>query len=115
MKWIVAIIVLCMYCSLSNRLDKIIKLQTDATKKSFPSLHQLVGKYISIETDDDSDFEFDDGQEGRLKKFNQQWLVLETLNQELYYYRLRNITSIDVIEEDMINDGKRKNAKSKII
>lgn len=40
---------------------------------------------------------------GILKQFNDEWIVIETINKkskkEQYYYKLNNIVSIDIVEK----------------
>lgn len=100
MEWVIAFLIVVIYCSLSFKLDKIIKKQTQYTKKEFPSLKKLIGKNISIKTNDESSLVFGNETKGILKHFNDEWIVIETINKkEQYYYKLNNIASIDVVEK----------------
>ena len=101
MEYVIILAIVGAYLSLSSRLDKIIN-QTKDNKKKFPSLNELIDKNISIETRDQLDLVFGSKTKGILKEFNEKWIVIEVMNKEnkkeLFYYRLNNIVSIDVIE-----------------
>lgn len=102
MDFVIIMAIVCVYLSLSSKLDKLINNQVKDSKNRFPSLKELIGKNISIETRDQLELTIDSVTTGKLKEFNDKWLVLETINKkkqrELYYYRLNNIISINVIE-----------------
>lgn len=103
MEWVIVFVIVVIYCSLSSKLNKIINKQTLYTKKEFPSLKKLIGKTISIETNDESNLVFGSETKGILKQFNDEWIVIETINKkskkEQYYYKLNNIVSIDIVEK----------------
>lgn len=103
MEFVIILAIVGAYLGLSSKLDKLINKQMKHSKNKFPSLNELIGKTISIETTDELDFVFGSETKGILKEFNHQWIVIETTNKknkkELYYYRLNNITSINVIEK----------------
>lgn len=90
------------HSSLSSKISKVSKLINPPYKKSFPSLKELIGKNIEIESDEYGEFDYNCKTKGKLKKFNETWIVIETTdkknNKELYYYRLKNITSINLSE-----------------
>lgn len=75
---------------------------TTNNKKRFPSLKELVGKNIEIETDEYLELSYGYSTKGLLKEYNDTWLVIESRDKkdrkELYYYRIKNITSINVID-----------------
>lgn len=101
MNFVIIMSILCVYLSLSSKLDKLINNQAKDSKNTFPSLKELIGKKISIETSDQLDLIFESATTtGILKEYNDKWLVLESTNKkELYYYRLNNIISIDIIDD----------------
>lgn len=100
MNFVIIMSILCVYLSLSSKLDKLINNQVKDSKNTFPSLKELIGKKISIETSDQLDLIFGSVTTGILKEYNDKWLVLESTNKkELYYYRLNNIISIDIIDD----------------
>lgn len=71
-------------------------------KAGFPSLKELTGKRVELTLDDDVALLYGYETEGILKEYNGAWLVLETCVQEdkkeLYYYRINNISSINILE-----------------
>lgn len=103
MEFVIILAILGGYFSLSSRLDKLINNQTKDFKNKFPSLNELIGKNINIETNDQLDLVFGSATKGILKEFNEKWIVIEVMSKknkkELFYYRLNNIVSIDVIED----------------
>ena len=93
--------------SLSDKINKIIKNLPDNTKKAkkgFPSLKKVTGKKVEIALDDDTALMCGYMTQGILKDYNDTWLVLETSDKrnkkELYYHRIRNIVSINILEEE---------------
>lgn len=93
--------------SLSEKINKINKNLPDNTKKAkkgFPSLKNVTGKKIGIALDDDTALMCGYMTQGILKDYNDTWLVLEACDKEnkkeLYYHRIRNIVSIDILEEE---------------
>ena len=105
MEWVIILSLVAAYSSLSAKLDKIIDNQneTKKSKKMFHSLNELIGKNISIETSDELDLTLESETKGILRDFNDKWIIIETINKknkkELYYYRISNIVSIDIIEK----------------
>lgn len=101
--WIIILAIVGAYCSLSSKLDKIINKQFKENKNKFPSLKELVGKKINIETSDQLELVFGSVTEGILKSFNDTWIVIETINKknkkEQYYYRLNKIVSINLVND----------------
>ncbi len=100
MEYVLLMAILCAYLSLSSKIEKLKNnMQDKNIKHNFPSLKDIVGKNIEIETDE---LVLSGNPKGILKEYNDTWLVLETYNKknkkELYYYRLNNITSINIIE-----------------
>lgn len=101
MEYVLLMAIIVAYLSLSSKIDKLKNsVQDKNTKHNFPSLKDLVGKNIEIEVD--NEIFLNGNPTGILKEYNDTWLVLETYNKknkkELYYYRLNNITSINIIE-----------------
>ena len=108
MDYIILFIVVGTYCIVAgiwgkiNKLEKLIPSNSN-DKKKFPSLKELIGKVIEIETDDEQSFIYGEECKGILKEFNETWLVLEVINKknkkEHCYHRLNNLKSIDVVNE----------------
>ncbi|MCM1370664.1 MAG: hypothetical protein NC181_02070 [Clostridium sp.] len=101
--WLIILAIVGTYCGLSSKLDKIINKQFKENKNKFPSLQELVGKKINIETSDELVIAFGSATEGVLKCFNDTWIVIETTNKknkkEQYYYRLNKIVSINIVDD----------------
>lgn len=101
--WIIILAIIGTYFGISSKLDKIINKQFKENKNKFPSLKELVGKKISIETSDELALVLDNKLEGILKCFNDTWIVIETTNKknkkEQYYYRLNKIVSINIVDD----------------
>lgn len=104
MEYVIIFALVASHISLSSKIDKLINMQKKESKKYFSSLNELIGKKISIETDDDSSDTFGYEKEGILKEFDDRWIVLETTDKKdkknLFYYRLSNVTSIDIVKND---------------
>lgn len=101
MEYVLLMAVVVAYLSLSSKIDKLKNNISDKNSKhNFPSLKDLVGKNIEIEIDE---LVLIGNPKGILKEYNDTWLVLESYNRknkkELYYYRISNITSINIIEQ----------------
>ncbi|MCI8778591.1 MAG: hypothetical protein HFI87_05525 [Bacilli bacterium] len=101
MEYVLLITIIVAYLSLSSKIDKLKNnIQDKKLKHDFPSLKDLIGKNIAIEVDEEAFF--NSNPIGILKEYNDTWLVLESYNKknqkELYYYRLNNIISINIIE-----------------
>lgn len=101
MEWVILFAIACAYSGISSKIDKLGR-RNFISCKSFPSLKTLIGKRIVIETDDNLNLIYDWNIEGVLKDYNDKWIVMECINKnnktELYYYRLSNIVSIDLID-----------------
>ncbi len=109
--WYIAIIGVMVigFGNLSDKIDKIMKDMPDNSKKAkkgFPSLKDVTGQKIEIALDDDTALMYDYMTRGILKEYNDTWLVLEASGKngkkELYYHRIRNIVSINILEEEGI-------------
>lgn len=104
MEWVIlfAIVVAC--SSISSKLDKIINMQSPNHKRDFPSLKNLIGENISLQMNDDFDVDITYKTSGILKEFNDKWLVIEVINKdmkkELFYYRINDIVSIDILDKE---------------
>ena len=102
MEYLILFAIIIVYSSLSSKISKIMTSMTTNNKKRFPSLKELVGKNIEIETDEYLELSYGYSTKGLLKEYNDTWLVIEAKNKkdkkELYYYRIKNITSISVID-----------------
>lgn len=102
MEYLILFAIIIAYSSLSSKISKIRNNMPISNKKRFPSLKELVGKNVELETDEGLEFTYGCNAKGYLKEYNDTWVVIETTNknnkQELYYYRLNNITAINVIE-----------------
>lgn len=100
MEYVLFMAVVVAYLSLSSKIDKLKNnIQDKKLKHDFLPLKDLIGKNIEIEIDE---IVFSGNPKGILKEYNDTWLVLESYNKknkkELYYYRISNITSINIIE-----------------
>lgn len=100
MEYVLFIAVVVAYLSLSSKIDELKNnIQDKKLKHDFLPLKDLIGKNIEIEIDE---IVFSGNPKGILKEYNDTWLVLESYNKknkkELYYYRISNITSINIIE-----------------
>lgn len=104
MEYIIIFVIVASHISLSSKIDKLINMRKKESKKNVSSLKELVGKKISIETDEMLSVVYGCETKGILKEFDNKWIVLETINKkdkrELYYYRINSITSIDIINND---------------
>ena len=102
MEYLILFAIIIAYSSLSSKISKIMTSMTTNNKKRFPSLKELVGKNIEIETDEYLELSYGYSTKGLLKEYNDTWLVIESRDKkdrkELYYYRIKNITSINVID-----------------
>lgn len=102
MEYLILFAIIIAYSSLSSKISKIMTNMPNCNKKRFPSLKELVGKNIEIETDEYLELSYGYSTKGLLKEYNDTWLVIEAKNKkdkkELYYYRIKNITSISVID-----------------
>ncbi len=102
MEYLILFAIIIVYSSLSSKISKIMTSMTTNNKKRFPSLKELVGKNIEIETDEYLELSYGYSTKGLLKEYNDTWLVIESRDKkdrkELYYYRIKNITSINVID-----------------
>lgn len=103
MEFVIIMAIVGTYLSLSSKLDKLINNQIKDNKNRFPSLNELIGKNISVEMSNESELIFGSKTKGILREFNDTWLGIETTDKkdkkELYYYRLNDIVSIDIIEK----------------
>lgn len=100
MEYVLFIAVVVAYLSLSSKIDELKNnMPNKNSKHNFLPLKDLIGKNIEIEIDE---IVFSGNPKGILKEYNDTWLVLESYNKknkkELYYYRISNITSINIIE-----------------
>ncbi len=106
MEFLIFMAIMIAYSSLSSKLDKMMNLMPNnpKKKKNFPSLNEIKGKYIEMNTTDELNLLVNGNTKGILKDYNDTWIVLEMTGKknqkELYYYRLTNITSIDVIDKN---------------
>ncbi len=103
MEVIILLLMIFMYLSTASKLDKLLNRESVDVKKKFPSLNELIGKDIKIETNNELDIFSKNNKQGILKDYDDKWLVLEAINKkqkkELYYYRLVNISSINIINK----------------
>ncbi len=103
MEYLTLIALVMVYSSLSSKISRITNNVSVKKNKKFPSLKELVGKNIELETDDYYDYPFNLKTKGILKEYNDTWIVIESLNKkeekELYYYRVNNIKSIYIIDK----------------
>lgn len=103
MEYLTLIALVMVYSSLSSKISRITNNMSVKKNKKFPSLKELVGKNIELETDDYYDYTFNLKTKGILKDYNDTWIVIESLNKkdekELYYYRVNNIKSINIIDK----------------
>lgn len=108
MEYLILFAIIIAYSSLSSKISRIMynmpnmDNMSNSNKKRFPSLKELVGKNIEIETDEYLELSYGYSTKGLLKEYNDTWLVIESRDKkdrkELYYYRIKNITSINVID-----------------
>lgn len=102
MEWLIICAIIISHSSLSSKILKVSKQLNPSSKKTFPSLKELIGKNIEIESDEYGEYNYNCKTKGTLKNYNETWIVIETTdkknNKELYYYRLKNITSINLSE-----------------
>ncbi len=103
MEFLIIIAMIGLYSSLSSRIDRIVE-NTNKTKfgkgKDFPSLQELVGKNIELETNDPMAYICGNKINGILKDYNDTWIIIEITKKkkiEVYYYRLSGIKSISII------------------
>ena len=100
MEFILIIAFILGYSSLSSKITRIASALTIKNKKRFSSLKEWIGKEIELETDDHLELAYGCKTKGILKEYNDTWIVIETTNRkkqkELYYYRLHNITSVNI-------------------
>lgn len=103
MECLTLIALVMVYSSLSAKISRITNNMSVRKNKKFPSLKELVGKNVELETDDYYEYTFNSKTKGILKEYNDTWIVIEALNKknekELYYYRLNNIKSINIIDK----------------
>lgn len=103
MEYLTLIALVMVYSSLSAKISRITNNMSVRKNKKFPSLKELVGKNVELETDDYYEYTFNLKTKGILKEYNDTWIVIEALNKknekELYYYRLNNIKSINIIDK----------------
>lgn len=103
MEYLTLIALVMVYSSLSSKISRITNNMSVKKNKKFPSLKELVGKNIELETDDYYDYTFNLKTKGILKEYNDTWIVIETLNKkeekELYYYRVNDIKTINIIDK----------------
>lgn len=103
MEYLTLIALVLVYSSLSAKISRITNNMSVRKNKKFPSLKELVGKNVELETDDYYEYTFNLKTKGILKEYNDTWIVIEALNKknekELYYYRLNNIKSINIIDK----------------
>ena len=102
MELIMILLIFIGYFSISSKLDKIILKQDNKNKEIFNSFNELVGKNIKIEFSDEDNLIFGSVASGKLREYNDKWIVLENVNKkgiiELFYYRINNIVSIEAAE-----------------
>lgn len=103
MEYLTLIALVMVYSSLSSKISRITNNMSVKKNKKFPSLKELVGKNIELETDDYYDYTFNLKTKGILKEYNDTWIVIESLNKqnekELYYYRVNDIKTINIIDK----------------
>lgn len=103
MEYLTLIALVMVYSSLSSKISRITNNMSVKKNKKFPSLKELVGKHIELETDDYYEYTYNLKTKGILKEYNDTWIVIESLNKkdekELYYYRVNNIKSINIIDK----------------
>lgn len=106
MEYLIILVIILAYSSLSEKINTISKkLSVDSSKnqKKFSPLKDLVGSNIKIDTDDLL-YIMDWSKEGILKSFDDTWILLEHTykynRKETYYYRISNIKSISIINEN---------------
>ncbi len=101
MEYIILMCLIIGFSTVSSKLDKI-KNESIKSKRKLPSLKELVGKSIEIETDNDLELNYNITTKGKLIKYNDTWLVLSTMDKkgkkELFYFKVKNITSINIID-----------------
>lgn len=101
MEVLILLAIIFTYSSLSSKINDLANSITIKNKKKLPSLQKLIGQNIEIETDDYIDLSTGSNPQGILKEYNDTWIVIEiTNNKELYYYRINNITSINIINNN---------------
>lgn len=105
MEFLILMAIIIAYSSLSSKLNRITNTMPNTLKerkKGFPSLKEMKGKYIEINIAEELELLMSGKTKGILKDYNDTWLVLEMIGKkgkkELYYYRLNNIISIDIID-----------------
>lgn len=102
MEFLIFITIIISYCSLSSKISSLID-NCKKEKKYFPSLSELVGKKIKIETIDEVEYSYDYKTTGILIEFDDKWIVLESHDKKnrtiMYYYKLSNVTSINIIND----------------
>ena len=91
------------YSSLSSKISWIMNHMPSNVKKKLPSLKELIGKKILLETDDYLEYTYECKTKGILREYNDTWIVIEVVDKnnqrELYYYRLSHITGIRILEQ----------------
>lgn len=102
MEYVLLFCIVAGVTSISSKLDKL-KKSFEKEKRRLPSLKALINKTIELETIDNLELNYDLSAKGKLKDYNEKWLVIESVSKkgikELYYYKIKNITSINIIEE----------------
>lgn len=99
MEWIILFAIILAYSSLSEKIKRISN-ESLKTKKEFPSLKDLIGKIIEIE---DDEHYYETATKGILKYYDETWIAIESKNKkkktEVNYFRISNISSINIIDE----------------
>lgn len=103
MEYLTLIALVMAYSSLSSKISRITNNVSVKKNKKFTSLKELVGKNIELETDGYYEYTYNLKTKGILKEYNDTWIVIESLNKkeekELYYYRVNNIKTINIIDK----------------
>lgn len=98
MEWIILLAIVIAYSSLSEKIKKLSD-QSENTKKKFPSLKDLIGKNIEIETEDF----YENGTKGILKFYDDTWIAIESINKnkktKINYFRISSISAINLFEK----------------
>lgn len=104
MDYVILMAVLITYTCLSSKINNITSNSSLKNKKSFPSLKELIGKNIELDIDDYIDIIDGKNPMGVLIDYNDAWIIMETKDKknknELLYFRLNNISSINVIDTE---------------
>ena len=100
MNWVLWLIIMLAYCSISGDLNSIKKqLKQNKNKNKKFNLKGLVGKNVTVYFDDEYGEEINGGIKGELISFDKDWVEIKKTNKvkktvTYYYKRIKRIDSI---------------------